>query len=146
MSFEWILVIAAGIAFNILIRLITPGFGSYRIGIDSMPTVPIVVGYLFGLSAGFWSGIIIGFSMILRSKRLEYLPLVVVANAMIGILSSFFTSWSLFPLAILMIFIYHLFGLVVINIVSELRPGFFIFVALNTITTLILVYFVSLIL
>jgi hypothetical protein len=141
----WFVLVLLGIMFDIGVKLATPGLGSYRRGIDSKPAVPILAGYGFGMAAGFWSALILSITyFVVRSKHIEYAPLTIAANVLVGVLIPFLASLSLMTAALIMLAFYHAFTAGIVVLFSEITPGFIIFIGLNSITTLALIFVSSL--
>ena len=144
METNLILMIVLGVTFNVSIKLIFRGFRHHFIGIDSMPAVPIIAGYLYGFSGGLWAGIIVSISYYLIDiKNISYAPLTITTNVFIGTFSAFFAGWTFIITGFLLLFIYHALSLFIVSIISQPKPGYFTFIILNFITTATMIYFAS---
>ncbi|MFA4820076.1 MAG: hypothetical protein WC613_03920 [Candidatus Aenigmatarchaeota archaeon] len=134
-----------GILFNAAIMLVSRGFRQYTLGIDSLPTISIVAGYTIGAAAGLWAGIIVAVVYhLMRIRTIHYMPLTILANAVVGILASMMAFESIFTAGIALLIVYHIISIAAVSVLGGLKPGYFSFITLNFITTIFLLYAVSL--
>lgn len=133
-----------GILFNAAIMLVSKGFRQYTIGIDSLPTISIIAGYTLGGASGLWAGIIVAVVYhLMRIRTIQYMPLTLFGNAVVGILASLMAFESIFTAGIALLIIYHILSIAVVSVFGGLKPGYFTFITLNFITTIFLLYVVS---
>lgn len=137
--------IVFGILFNAAIMLVSRGFRRYTIGIDSLPTISIAAGYTLGASAGMWAGLIVAVVYhLMRIRTIQYMPLTMLGNAIVGILASLAAFGSIFTAGIALLIVYHIISIAAVSVLGGLKPGYFSFIILNFITTIFLLYVVSL--
>ena len=133
-----------GILFNAAIMLISKSFRHYTIGIDSLPTISIVAGYTLGAATGLWAGTIVAIVYhLMRIRTIQYMPLTILANAVVGILASLMAFGSIFTAGIALLIVYHIISIAAVSVLGGLKPGYFSFITLNFITTIFLLYVVG---
>ncbi len=142
----WVYLAAAGILFDVLIKIVSKGHARYLRGIDSIPAVPIAAGYLYGAGTGFWAGLIVSVAYCIIRGRIGSAPLIIGSNAFIGFAAAFLAAFGLLSAGIVMLVLYHAISFICSAILSEPGPGYFAFTALNFAFTLFIVWIVSTIL
>ncbi len=143
MSLVYLIII--GVLFNLIVKLISMKTIKYSKGLDSMPAIPIIAGFLYGTSAGLWAGVILAVSYhIIRPRTLGYAPLTVVTNIMVGVLAAFFVSWDLLVLGVVLVILYHAVSIGIVSVLGGLGPGYFSFTAFNFFTSLVILYLATL--
>ncbi len=116
-------------------------------GIDAMPAFPILAGYLYGSNAGFLAGIIIAATYyILNLRAIHYAPLTVASSAFIGFIAGFLTGIDMFVVGIALLCVYHLLSGFFVSIFGALKPGYFAFVLMNVMTSVVDFYISSFVL
>ncbi len=140
MSLIYLIII--GIAFNLVVKIISSRTIKYSKGIDSMPAVPILAGYLYGASAGLWVGLILALTYhAINPRTLGYTPLTVVTNIMAGVLAAFFSGWPLLLLGVFLVLLYHAISIGVVSVLTGIGPGYFTFSVFNFFTSMVIIYF-----
>jgi len=130
----WVFLIS--LAFNIIIKILTPFLGRFRSGIDSLLFCAVVAAFVGGPRSGLFYGFLIAASYyITSSRRWHHAAFVIPLVAFMGFLAGIL-EMPLVTLGLVIFFIYHavsfvLFGLLLKNT----GPGYTLFVILNFITT-----------
>jgi hypothetical protein len=138
---SFVLLLILGIAFNVIVFLLSKGFRSHTTGIDSLPAFAIIAGFLYGTSAGVAAAVIISIAYYaLRVGKVHYAPLTIILNVFVGLVASFLDFAGIFGAGLLLLLFYHLASFVVVGYLDELKPGYLMFIILNFITTLLLLF------
>jgi len=134
------LIFVVCVVINLILKLITPRFGAFRRGIDTVLFCSIVIGFTAGPVQGAIYGALIAMTYyIFRSIRWDYAFFVIPINMVIGFLAGLFNNMDLFLLGNILFILYHILTFIAIGMImkrAEMKYGVFIFV--NYITTIIL--------
>lgn len=140
MVIETTALIIIGVLLNVGARLLS----NKLTGIDAMPVIPIVIGYMHGSEAGLWGGAIVAVSYyVVRMKNIAYAPLTVAMSGLAGLAAGFFMNAAFVPLAVILLIAYHLVSWLIVSVFG-VRGGYALFVMLNIASSLVLIYLFSL--
>lgn len=129
----------AGVLFNLFFVILTDKMHMHFRGIDSMPVLPIAAGFFLGAWTGGAVGAILSVTYhIMRPSTMSSLPMTFTGNVLAGMLGSLLSFAGLFSAGIIVLLIYHIVSLAMILAFSQPSPGYITFMALNSVTNIIL--------
>ena len=140
---DWLVIAIAGILFDALVKIVSQGHAKYLRGIDSLPAVPILAGYLYGSGTGFWCGLVVSLIYCIIRVRIDSAPLIIGSNALIGFAAAFLAPVGLLYAGIAMLVIYHIISFAYSALFSETGPGYIAFTVLNFIFTVSIFWILS---
>ena len=140
MALSPVVVFAASVAINLIFKLLTPKFGGFRRGIDTVLFCSVYIGYTAGSYQGALYGILIAITYyVFRSTGWVYSVFVIPINGFIGYLAGIFAGMDLMILGNLLFVVYHALTFIVVGIIlrrAELK--YLAFIVFNYISTIVL--------
>ncbi len=137
MPLSAVVIFIIALAFNLIIKLSTPFLGKFRTGIDSLLFCSITAGYFYGIKAGILYGALIAIAFFLINlRRVAHAPYVVPLNAASGMMAAFLNTTPLITAMVMVMIFYHVISFVFVSFIyRSVGPGYFLFAALNFVTT-----------
>ena len=127
------------LALNFLFRFLTPSFGAYRRGLDTVLYCSIATGYVGGSDSGLLYGGLIAFSYYLfRSRQFDYAVFVIPLAALTGAIAGMFSMQEFMTVGLGLFLFYHIISATVVMLYRYIALQYLSFVGMNFITTFLL--------
>jgi hypothetical protein len=136
-----ITIFLASVAFNLISKFALRYVGRLRAGVDSLLFCSIMTGYFYGAKAGFvYSALIAITFYAINIKWIAHAPYVIPLNAAAGALAALLSASPLVSVTFYVLFFYHIISFIIVFFAyRSVGFGYFLFAALNFVTTYLLI-------
>ncbi|MBI4014840.1 MAG: hypothetical protein HY365_02700 [Candidatus Aenigmarchaeota archaeon] len=134
------LVFAVSVALNFLVRAVTPYFGAFRRGFDTVVFCSVTTGFIGGIKDGLLFGVLIAVTYYAwRSSQWSHALYVVPLAALTGVFAGMLQAQPYFQVATALFAFYHaISALVVTTVYRSMSFRYLVFIAANFATTFLL--------
>ncbi|MBI2578885.1 MAG: hypothetical protein HYW26_04185 [Candidatus Aenigmarchaeota archaeon] len=139
-----LIIFLIALAFNIAAKIVLRYAGRLRTGIDALLFCSVLSGYFYGVKSGMLYGALIAAAFyVINIRWAAHAPYVMPLNAAAGAVSAMLSGLPLVTAAVFAMIFYHLISFsIALLAYRSIGPGYILFVALNFVTTYMLMGFV----